>query len=136
EVAGRLRKLNAGNFLAWYYLGVGQAGQAGLEATGAAEAERALRRVIRLNPGFPPAYFQLGKLLLERGETAGAIRRLSRAVELKPDYAEAHFLLARAFRKTGDAGRWQEELEIHRKLLAEEQARKRPHIEVQLALPE
>jgi tetratricopeptide (TPR) repeat protein len=130
-ISRRLQQLNPGNYLGWYYDGLALAALPE-DPSGEAHIENAFRRVTRLNPAFPLAYFQLGKLFLRRGDYTAAITELKRAVELNPDYLEAHFLLGRAFGKVGDQQRSREHLEIHRKLVAAEESRQRPHLDVKI----
>jgi len=64
-----------------------------------------------------------------------SIEELSHAIKENPDYVEAHFLLAKAYSKAGNVKRSQEEFEIHRKLVAAEESRRRPHLEVKINPP-
>jgi tetratricopeptide (TPR) repeat protein len=49
------------------------------------------------NPGFPPAYYNIGKLLYELGEYAFAVRDYSSAILIDPSYADAYVDRALAY---------------------------------------
>jgi len=49
------------------------------------------------NPGFPPAYYNLGKLLYELGEYQFAVRDFSRAIQIDPMYIAAYADRAKAY---------------------------------------
>lgn len=77
---------------------------------GAAQGSRAvvaatdlLRKAIKLEPSFGPAYVELGRALLLLGTADGAIDSLRKGVELLPDKAEAHSALGVALLATGHA---------------------------------
>ncbi|MBI4616704.1 MAG: tetratricopeptide repeat protein [Planctomycetes bacterium] len=55
----------------------------------------------RLDPGYSPARFELGLVLLARGERAAAVAELERAVELDGDRAEYWALLGKAYADSG-----------------------------------
>jgi Flp pilus assembly protein TadD len=75
------------------------------------EATNAFASAVRLNPEFPQARAELGKLLLKRGDTEGAIAHLEKAVALDPENAAPAYVLAQAYRKRGDVDRARELLE-------------------------
>ena len=52
-----------------------------------AEAERAARKGIELNPGNYLTHFALGRVLMQQGDIAGSIAALKRAAELNPSSA-------------------------------------------------
>ena len=135
-ISRRLQKLNPKNYLGWYYEGLALVALAGEESPDVARSARAFRRSTQLNPSFPLAYFQLGKLFLRKSDYPTAIAQLKRAVDLNPDYVEANFLLGQAFGKLGDQQRSREYLERHRKLVAAEASRQRPHLEVKVNRPD
>jgi tetratricopeptide (TPR) repeat protein len=78
--------------------------RSGVEAASPAalEAVEALRRSIRANPRFAPAYAELGKLLLKRDDVEAAIAELETAAELDPTGTPALYALSQAYRKKGD----------------------------------
>jgi tetratricopeptide (TPR) repeat protein len=90
----------------FYALGVAllRAGAAPDDAAGD-EATNAFASAVRLNPEFPQARAELGKLLLKRGDTEGAIAHLEKAVALDPENAAPAYVLAQAYRKRGDVDR-------------------------------
>ena len=135
ETAETLRRLNSKNYLAWYYLGLARASLQQTEGSDFSSVTLPFKKAIELNRAFPLAHFQLGKLYAQQGNPAEAIKEFDQAVRLKPDYAEAHFLLAMAHNKLGNAKRSQEELAIHQKLLAIEETKQRPHLEVKINKP-
>jgi len=69
---------------------------------------------------------------VRRQDYRAAIAELSKSIQMKPDYMEAHFLLGTVYRRAGDAARSREEFELHQKLVAAEDARQRPHLDVKV----
>jgi tetratricopeptide (TPR) repeat protein len=134
SLSQRLQKLNPKNYLGWYYAGVAQAASRETESD-ATEAVQSFRHALKLSPSFPLAHYQLGKLFWEQGNNQASIEELSHAIQENPGYVEAHFLLAKAYSKAGNVKRSQEEFEIHRKLVAAEESRRRPHLEVKINPP-
>jgi Flp pilus assembly protein TadD len=66
------------------------------------EAVRELTIAIRLDPGRPEPYYNLGRVLLAAGtRTEDAAALLSRAVAMRPDWPEAHANLAAALNALG-----------------------------------
>lgn len=72
------------------------AGLAHEQAGDLAQAERAYRRAIRLDPSDPIAQLNLGNVLLARGRTDAAAERFAQAAALDPDCALAWYNLAYA----------------------------------------
>ncbi|MXY70142.1 MAG: tetratricopeptide repeat protein [Acidobacteriia bacterium] len=64
-------------------------------------AELHLRRALRLNKDFAPAYFRLGKLLSE-ADPEEAMRNLEAAVRLDPTLVSAKYQLGQLYIETGD----------------------------------
>jgi tetratricopeptide (TPR) repeat protein len=108
---GRTR-VGRGDAVINYALGVAllRAGATPDDAAGD-EATNAFASAVRLNPEFPQARAELGKLLLKRGDTEGAIAHLEKAVALDPENAAPAYVLAQAYRKRGDVDRARELLE-------------------------
>ena len=75
--------------------GADPTGRAGAEAVAALEAS------VRLDPRFPGARAELGKLLLKRGQVEPAVRELEKAVALDPLNPAPAYALAQAYFKTG-----------------------------------
>jgi len=83
--------LNPGQFAsAHYYYGVLQLGQGKY-----AEAEKAFRQAIDVNPYYAEAHHNLGVTLELRGQLAEAAHEYEKALETQPDYRLAHFHLGR-----------------------------------------
>lgn len=60
-----------------------------------AEAEKAFRKALEINPSFADAHNNLGFLLERQGKLAEAIAEYKKAVEARPDFRQAHFNLGR-----------------------------------------
>jgi len=134
--AGQLQTLNPRNYLGWYYAALAQMELPPAERPGLLpQVVDSLRHAAMLNPNFPLAPFQLGRLLLQQKDYAGAIAELKRSISLDPNNPEAHFLLARAYRSVGDLRNSETQLEIHRKLIAETESRQPPHLDVRINKP-
>jgi tetratricopeptide (TPR) repeat protein len=71
----------------------------------AGEAIEALQTSIRLNPRFPPAHSELGRLLLKRDDLDGAALELEQAVSLDGENTAALYNLAQTYRRKGDRAR-------------------------------
>lgn len=61
-----------------------------------AAAESLLRQAIEQDPGFAPAYANLGVVHLVRGEAGAALEAMIRSVELAPDHIDLRLNLADA----------------------------------------
>jgi tetratricopeptide (TPR) repeat protein len=72
---------------------------------GGAEALQAFRSAVAVDPSFPQAQAELGKLLLKRGEVDDAIAHLEKAVSLEPETAAPAYVLAQAYRRAGQTDR-------------------------------
>ena len=57
------------------------------------ETEKALRRILDLQPGHARAHHQLGRYLLETGRTDEAVNELRTATRLAPSLVDAHRVL-------------------------------------------
>ncbi len=70
-----------------------------------AEAEKQLREVVRMEPGYGEGHYSLGLLLAEDPRRLGeALESLSRAVSLLPGHARAQYNYALALQHAGRAG--------------------------------
>ena len=69
------------------------------------------QKIIKLDPHYAPAYFQLGATLNGFGKYDDAINALTNAILLDPVDAEAHYTLAHAFKSRGDLEESQIELQ-------------------------
>ncbi len=83
-----------------------------------AEAERLLRRSIRLNGKFPDSHLDLGVLLVREHKYRDAQVELERAVALNPSEPTAHYHLSRVYDRLGEPAKAQAERELHQKLSA------------------
>jgi len=132
----RLQKLNPRNHWGWYYEALAQLGmQRSGQSTRLPQIIGLLRRAIELKPAFPLAHLQLGKLFYQQKDYSKSIIELKQAIQINPDYMEAHFLLGMALRRVGDIQHSREQLEIHRRLIAEFGSRHRPHLDVKIEGP-
>src|SRR5437016_14509023 len=59
-----------------------------------AEAEAAMREVVRLQPTNAGGRVNLAEMLLLAGKRDEALEQYTQAVRLKPDFAQAHYELA------------------------------------------
>jgi tetratricopeptide (TPR) repeat protein len=84
------------------------------------DAFRELRTAVGLNMRDPETHFDLGSLDLKQGDTAGAVGELESAVALRPDDPEFHRGLVRAYSLAFRVADAQKELELARKLEAEQ----------------
>jgi tetratricopeptide (TPR) repeat protein len=66
------------------------------------EAERALRRTLRLRPGYAPAHMRLGNVLLARDQVEAAAAELERALELEPTLQPNRVALAQVRLSQGE----------------------------------
>ncbi len=107
---GRARMhANQKDAVIFYALGVAllRAG-ASPQDEGGTEATNAFATAVTLNPEFPQARAELGKLLVKRGQVDEAIPHLEKAVALDPDNAAPAYVLAQAYRKRGEMDRARE----------------------------
>jgi len=74
-----------------------------------AEAVEMLRKAVQLNPSYPEAHCELGRVLARTGETQEAIAELNKSIQLNPDLAQSYYQLALVYRKTGDQAKAQEQ---------------------------
>jgi tetratricopeptide (TPR) repeat protein len=103
EAVTLLRRLGRGNYLVQWHLAEALIRSApGPDEASSAEAMRALRRSIDLNPRVSRTHFLLGKLL---GQSDEAVKELESALRLEPDDVPSLYLLAQVYRKRGDAAR-------------------------------
>ncbi|MGB8508820.1 MAG: tetratricopeptide repeat protein [Pyrinomonadaceae bacterium] len=80
------------DYQAWTELGTAR-----LLQNDAGEAEKDYLRAAEVNPSFPLALLNLGRLRLARKDYEGAIEFLTGAVELKPPSADANYLLGESY---------------------------------------
>ncbi len=80
-------------------------------------AKTHLRKALELNPSFPEALLQLGVMADSDEE---GIQLFERAVRLNPKLALAHYRLGLAYQRLGNAEKAKEEVDLFRKLKAED----------------
>jgi tetratricopeptide (TPR) repeat protein len=61
------------------------------------KAIESFQEVVKLDPGYVPAMYQLGKAYLKRGDFAAAVDALTRAAGKRPDQASIHVDLGQAY---------------------------------------
>jgi tetratricopeptide (TPR) repeat protein len=59
------------------------------------------REAVRIDPQFPGAHYNLGRLLLKQGEMAPGMAEVQEALRLYPEFAEAYEVLALAYTEQG-----------------------------------
>lgn len=79
-----------------------RAGNELLKASSPAEAERAYRKALEINPGHADTHNNLGYLLMRTGRLEEARRHFEKSVEVQPDGAEANMNLSFLLIKAGD----------------------------------
>jgi tetratricopeptide (TPR) repeat protein len=75
------------------------------------EAARLLKKALELDPKFPEAHFELGKIYFDDGNYQLAIGAYERAVSFRPTFAEAYYRLSRAYAMVGNQKKAQEAAE-------------------------
>jgi tetratricopeptide (TPR) repeat protein len=58
--------------------------------------------VLKDNPDFAEAYYNIGMAQLKKGDPDTALAKMEKAVEIKPDFLEAYFGLGQAYIEKGD----------------------------------
>jgi tetratricopeptide (TPR) repeat protein len=98
-------------------------GVALMKRNGSAEnfnaAERELKTAIELDAHLGSAYLQLGILHAEHEDLTGAIAALQKAIETTPLPDEAHYHLAQVYRRMGEAGKANKEIEQFKQISEE-----------------
>ena len=74
------------------------------------------RQAIDLNPGSFDSHAELGRIFLETGKLAEAKTEFEIAARLNPDQEKIHYLLSRTYRRLGENGAADRELQIFEKL--------------------
>jgi tetratricopeptide (TPR) repeat protein len=78
------------------------------------QAEALLQKAVAADPKLDEAYVQLGALYAARGNFAQAISAYKRAIEANPQSGEAHYRLALAYKRTGEEGKSEQELQLYK----------------------
>ena len=72
--------------------------------------------MIKQDPKYFDAYYQLGKLQLEQGETKAAIGNLEAGSQLSPNSDYIHYQLAMAYRRDAQSGAAAREMQTYQEL--------------------
>ncbi len=67
-----------------------------------AEAAESLQQAVRANPGFIPAHYELGVVLVELEKYEDAIARFERLISIDPRFPKAYMALAALYKEKGD----------------------------------
>lgn len=81
-----------------------------------------LEKAVKLDPSLGVAYLQLGILYSDRKDLTNAIAAYQRAIAATPELEEAHYRLGQAYRKAGEVGKAQEELQLYERISKEKAA--------------
>jgi len=88
--------------------------------------EQLARTAITIDPGFAPAYLQLGIVQASENQFAQAASTLEKAAALDPTLEEAHYRLAQVYRRLGNEAKAKLEFDAYQRLSqsAEEDAKR------------
>ena len=75
-----------------------------------------MREVVREQPDFADARYELGKALLQKGDVKGSVESLEIAARLKPNQPHIHYQLGRAYIAAGRKAEGESQLEISKDL--------------------
>ena len=75
-----------------------------------------MQEIVREQPNFADARYELGKALLQKGDVKGSIENLENAARLKPDQAHVHYQLGRAYIAAGRKAEGEAQLEKSKEL--------------------
>jgi tetratricopeptide (TPR) repeat protein len=78
------------------------------------EAEALLQKAVAADPKLDEAFVKLGILYAGRGNFAQAISTYKKAIEVNPQSGEAHYRLALAYKRTGEKGKSEQELQLYK----------------------
>lgn len=84
-----------------------------------------LEKALALDNSLPEAHFELGRLMLERDRAIDALPHLEAAAKLDPRSSKIHLSLANAYRQLARHSEAASELQVFKKLEAQEQAEPR-----------
>ena len=106
KTAERAAAISPNDAFCWIILG-----QILINAERHAEAERAVRTAMRLNPLYPVNYLAvLGDALLHQGRNAAALNVFAELVRRNPNFISAHLHLAGLYGEAGEAEQAREEV--------------------------
>ena len=102
------------NALADYYYAVSLSKRArgSANSVNVQQIEALLQKAIAADPKFAEAYVQFGILNAARGNVAQAISAYQKAIEVNPQSSEAHYRLALAYKRVGEEGKSEQELQL------------------------
>ncbi len=80
------------------------------------EASALLKEVVRQDPAYVDAYYELGKLQLDQGDAKAAIASLETGAKLGPDRDYIHYQLAMAYRRDSRISDAERELKVYKGL--------------------
>jgi tetratricopeptide (TPR) repeat protein len=112
----RFVSLHPENALAHYYYSISLRKRSGQHQADSAAIEAELKKAVELDPHLGAAYLQLGILFSGQKEFPQAIDAFQKAIEVTPFPDEAHYRLAQVYRKTGEAEKARNEIEIFNKV--------------------
>jgi tetratricopeptide (TPR) repeat protein len=114
----RFLKNQPGNALANYYFAVSLLKQDQDSKTTARsqQAEELLRKSVAIDPKLGEAYLQLGILYAAQGTPDRAIAAYRKATEASPDLTEPHYRLSQLYRRTGETGKAEQEIQLYTQL--------------------
>ena len=91
-----------------------------------------LEKAVRLDPKLGDAFLLLGIGYADEGNLPKAISAYQSAIAASPQLEQAHYRLAMAYRKTGQAAKAQQEIELFEQLSQQSaQALERERAEIQ-----
>jgi tetratricopeptide (TPR) repeat protein len=78
------------------------------------QSEALLQRAISADPKLDEAYVQLGVLYAAQGNFRQAITAYKKAIEVNPQSSEAHYRLALAYKRVGEEGKSEQEMQLYK----------------------
>jgi tetratricopeptide (TPR) repeat protein len=123
ETARRLIEVAPQSYAGYYYQALVWLRGSPDSPRSALEAERLLRRAVKLNDSQPEANYELAKLLAKRGEKDAARFELESVIRQHPDFGPAHYQLSRLYRQTGELAKSGGEQKAFDRISAEERVK-------------
>jgi len=96
----------------YYAVSLSKRARGSENSANAQHIEVLLQKAIAADPKFDEAYVQLGILNAARGKFAQAISAYKKAIEVNPQSSEAHYRLALAYKRVGEEGKSEQELQL------------------------
>jgi O-antigen biosynthesis protein len=116
EKFNKYMQLKPGDPYPYYLCAASLLRRAGGENPDRKQAAALLKKALDLDPKFPEAHFELGKIYFDDGDYQQAIGAYERAVSLRPTFAEAYYRLSRAYAVIGNQNKAREAAEQSAKL--------------------